>query len=153
MDRPDQIEAKEGHKLERLLGSWWCECGVYMAGLEPAREALTRREMRDRHELHIMAPATQSVEPLYVPTWGPAAHHLSKAATQYPDQPALFWDVDEQGCPVYDETLSAAPMCPPAPCRLCTGRTADGRQTSWEFCRSMNTCSATIDWELIFHGR
>jgi hypothetical protein len=53
--------------------------------------------------------------------------------------------------------------CPEKPCKFChgdsavvTGRDADGnvtRMTSWEWCKLNDACAATIDWELIFHGR
>lgn len=53
---------------------------------------------------------------------------------------------------------------PGKPCGpMCTGNSAVVKyydedhkpvyMTSAEWCESMNACAATIDWELIFHGR
>jgi hypothetical protein len=58
-------------------------------------------------------------------------------------------DVDERGIPVLQEGEHAAPEAPPKPCDLCTGTAADGTP-SWEWCQSMKTCGATIDWEAIY---
>ena len=50
--------------------------------------------------------------------------------------------------------------CPESPCEFCHGnsgvvksRGENGEpvyQTSWEWCKEMDTCAATIDWEKVF---
>jgi hypothetical protein len=56
------------------------------------------------------------------------------------------------------------PNPPVKPCYACRGYSANVkgwdpktkeviRETSWEFCRSVNTCAATIDWDEVYgHG-
>jgi len=67
--------------------------------------------------------------------------------------------IDERGIPTeLNEAGTAAPHCPVKPCVLCTGHNSVRRengnyQTSWEWCQEMDTCGATVDWDLIFEGR
>lgn len=68
--------------------------------------------------------------------------------------------LDDRGIPTeLDEKGIAAPYCPPKSCDLCTGYSAvrkkDSKEflTSWELCQEMNTCTATVDWELLYNGR
>jgi len=39
--------------------------------------------------------------------------------------------------------------CPAQPCEACKGTVPNG-QTSWDWCRTVNACAATIDWEKIY---
>lgn len=64
--------------------------------------------------------------------------------------------VDERGIPTeLDEHGTAALHCPMKPCELCRGdsnvvNTKTGhRLSSWEWCQEMDTCGATVNWELI----
>lgn len=64
--------------------------------------------------------------------------------------------LDERGIPITSPEETHAPACPPSPCQLCTGNSAvlkrDGTpMSSWEWCQSMKTCGATVDWERIFN--
>jgi hypothetical protein len=67
-------------------------------------------------------------------------------------------ETDERGIPINYGDGVAAPQCPPRPCELCTGTSSivdpdtHRVQTSWEWCQSMKTCAATVDWEQIYHG-
>lgn len=73
--------------------------------------------------------------------------------------------VDEYGCPTeMSESGNEAKHCPAKPCRYCRGNSSvvlgykekDGNkepvyQTSWDWCKEMNTCAATVDWDKIFN--
>jgi len=47
-------------------------------------------------------------------------------------------NVDDSGIPIYgDSDGRPAPEAPENPCKL------------WEWCKTQNTCAATIDWDKI----
>jgi hypothetical protein len=60
-------------------------------------------------------------------------------------------ELDDRGIPIFDDSLNAAPECPPNPCQLCSsGSPVNWSGTNFEWCQQMKTCAATIDWEKIF---
>ncbi len=68
--------------------------------------------------------------------------------------------VDENGCPIeMNSTGTSSAHCPEKPCKFCnTEMSSLGKdlrydcETSWDWCQQMDTCAATIDWELIYQG-
>jgi hypothetical protein len=57
--------------------------------------------------------------------------------------------LDKRGIPVIPPDASSAEGAPPGPCTLCPGGHPIDGSKPWEWCKKMDTCAATIDWESV----
>lgn len=60
-------------------------------------------------------------------------------------------EVDERGIPIEMNAHGTSALhAPDKPCQLCTSGTPMSGQDPWEWCKEMDTCAATIDWDKIY---